>query len=87
MNYYNQETHPDQGHFLSVKSEEILQEINPALAAVVRRAQAISDVQLEVFHGKRTAKQQEEFFRKGVTQAATSPHMYGTVNTIYEGGE
>lgn len=78
MNYYNEETHPDQKYFLSKKSEKFLDQINPAMAEVVRRAQAISDVQLKVIHGKRISKQQTEFFRKGVTQGSNSPHMYGT---------
>lgn len=63
MNYYNQETHPDQVYCLNEQSEKYLAEINPALAEVVRRAIAISDVELQVIHAKRTAKQQEEFFR------------------------
>tara|TARA_B100000073_G_C23352096_1_gene419294 strand:- start:58 stop:552 length:495 start_codon:yes stop_codon:yes gene_type:complete len=82
MNYYNQETHPDQMYFLNKESSELLDEVNSALAEVVRRAQAISDVQMQVIHGKRTSVQQDEFFRKGVTQGAKSPHMYGTAVDI-----
>ena len=82
MNYYNQETHPDQMHFLSDECDNKLSEIHPALAEVVRRAQAISDIQLMVIHGKRTKSEQEEFFRKGVTNGANSPHLYGTAVDI-----
>ena len=81
-NYYNLETHPDQKHFLNEESERILSEVNPALAEVVRRAVAISDIELQVIHGKRTGAQQEEFFRKGVTQGGSSPHLYGAAVDI-----
>ena len=63
MNYYNLETHPDQIHCLNEQSEAYLAEVNPALAEVVRRAVAISDIEIQVIHGKRTATLQEEFFR------------------------
>lgn len=78
MNYYNKDTHPDQLYFLSQECENKLSKIHPALAEVVRRAQAISDVQFLVIHGKRTKSEQEEFFRKGITNGANSPHLYGT---------
>ena len=80
--FYNLETHPDQKHFLNEQSEEYLSEVNPALAEVVRRAVAISDIELQVIHGKRNATQQAEFFRKGVTQGAHSPHLYGAAVDI-----
>ena len=82
MNYYNEETHPDQKYFLKEECEKMLDEIHPALAEVIRRAQAISDVQLKVIHGKRTGTQQSEFFRKGVTNGTNSPHLYGTAVDI-----
>ena len=82
MNYYNQETHPDQMYFLNEKSEEILSELNPALAEVVRRAVAIADIEIQVFHGKRNLVQQDEFFRKGVCQGAHSAHLYGAAVDI-----
>ncbi len=78
ITYYNEETHPDQKYFLSHDCQHMLNDIHPALAEVVRRAQAISDVQIQVIHGKRTQTQQEEFYRKGVTQGAISPHSYGS---------
>ena len=82
MNYYNEETHPDQRYFLSQESEDLLADVHPALAEVVRRAQAIADIQLVVIHGRRTQTQQGEFFRKGVTSGAVSPHLYGTAVDI-----
>ena len=82
MNFYNEETHPDQMYFLSDECENKLSNIHPGLAEVVRRAQAIADIQLVVIHGKRTASEQEEFFRKGVTSGNMSPHLYGTAVDI-----
>ena len=76
-NYYNKETHPDQKYFLTEESEEILAGVAPELAEVVRRAVAISDIEIQVTHGRRTRTQQLELFRKGATQRASSPHMYG----------
>ena len=81
-NYYNLTTHPDQKHFLNEESEKYLAELNPALAEVVRRAVAISDIELQVIHGKRSGTQQQEFYRKGVTQSGTSPHLYGAAVDI-----
>tara|TARA_S200000501_G_scaffold199528_1_gene187775 strand:+ start:4385 stop:4879 length:495 start_codon:yes stop_codon:yes gene_type:complete len=78
MNYYNQETHPDQKYFLTEESVDILEGVHPALIEVVKRALAISDIEFQVFHGKRTLSQQDEFFRKGATQGHQSPHMYGS---------
>ena len=75
--YYNKETHPDQIYFLNDKSEKMLSEVQPELAEVVRRAVAISDIDIQVLHGKRTRQQQVEFFKKGVSPKATSTHMYG----------
>ena len=82
MHFYNEETHPDQMYFLSDECENKLSKIHPALAEVVRRAQAISDIQMMVIHGKRSKSEQEEFFRKGVTNGANSPHLYGTAVDI-----
>ena len=76
-NYYNKDTHPDQTYFLDEQSEEVLAQIAPELAEVVRRAVAISDIEIQVVHGRRTRTQQVELFKKGATQRATSPHMYG----------
>ena len=50
MNFYNEETHPDQMYFLSDECENKLSNIHPGLAEVVRRAQAIADIQLVVIH-------------------------------------
>ena len=47
------------------------------LAEVVRRAVAISDIEMQVLHGRRSLKQQDEFFKKGATEGITSPHLYG----------
>ena len=77
MNYYNQETHPDQKFFLNEKSEKLLSEVQVNLAEVVKRAVAISDLDIQVNHGKRTLDQQDEFFKKGVALGANSPHLYG----------
>ena len=77
MNYYNQETHPDQKFFLSERSEDLLSEVQANLAEVVKRAVAISDLEIQVNHGKRTLEQQDEFFKKGVAPGANSPHLYG----------
>ena len=54
MNYYNQETHPDQKFFLTERSEDLLSEVQSNLAEVVKRAVAISDIEIQVNHGKRT---------------------------------
>ena len=82
MTYYNIDTHPDQAYFLSEDSEKILSQINPALEQVVRRAVAISDIEIQVFHGKRTLAEQDEFFRKGVVQGSHSGHIYGAAVDI-----
>jgi len=83
MNYYNKETHPDQKYFLTEESEALLEGVQPILAEVVRRAVAISDIEIQVIHGKRTSDDQHEFFRKGVTQsAAHSAHLYGAAVDI-----
>ena len=83
MNYYNKETHPDQKHFLNEDSEALLNDVQPKLAEVVRRAAAISDIEIQVIHGKRTTEEQDEFFRKGVTQSgAHSAHLYGAAVDI-----
>lgn len=75
--YYNPDTHPDQKYFLTEQSEEMLTQIQPELAEVVRRAVAISDIEMQVLHGRRSLKQQDEFFKKGATEGITSPHLYG----------
>ena len=77
MNYYNQEEIPDQKYFLNERSETMLKEVQPGLAEVVRRAVAISDLEIQVIHGKRTLDQQDEFFRKGATRGTQSVHLYG----------
>lgn len=82
MHFYNKETHPDQMYFLTEASEALLSEVHPSLAEVIRRAIAISDIEFQVFHGKRTLTQQDEFFRKGATQGHQSPHMYGSAVDI-----
>ena len=63
--YYNPDTHPDQKYFLTEQSEEMLTQIQPELAEVVRRAVAISDIEMQVLHGRRTLKQQDEFLNGG----------------------
>lgn len=75
--YYNLKTHPDQIYCLNEKSEEYLAEINPALAEVVRRAVAISDIEIQVNHGKRSLEQQDHLFRKGAAPGNNSSHLYG----------
>ena len=75
--YYNKEEIPDQKHFLNETSEQMLEEIQPSLANIVRRAVAISDIEIQVTHGMRTLTQQHEFFRKGISIGNQSPHMYG----------
>jgi peptidoglycan L-alanyl-D-glutamate endopeptidase CwlK len=75
--YYNLSTHPDQMYFLNEESEKMLSEVQPELAEVVKRAVAISDIEIQVLHGKRTKQQQVEFFKKGVAPKATSAHLYG----------
>ena len=77
MNYYDKKNIPDQKHFFTESSEKMLKEINPALAEVAKRALAISDIEFQVTHGKRTRNQHNEFWRKGVTIANTSTHFYG----------
>lgn len=77
MNYYNQEEIPDQKHFFTESSEAMLDELQPALAKVTRRALAISDIEFQVVHGMRTRTQHNEFWRKGVTIGNQSTHFYG----------
>ena len=47
-----------------MKSEEMLNDIHPALAEVVRRAQAISDIQIQVIHGKEHRHNKMSSFEK-----------------------
>ena len=75
--YYDKENIPDQKHFLNDSSEKLLEGLNHGLAEVVKRAVAISDIEIQVIDGKRNTRQQNEYFRKGVSQASTSPHLYG----------
>ena len=78
------EMYPDQLFFFSEESEKKLQKLHPDLAECVRHALAMSDIQIEVNEGTRSAKMHDELYSKGVTQnPTTSAHFYGFAVDLY----
>lgn len=68
----------DQRFFLNEESEEMLDKLHPSLAACVRQAAAISDIEVQVVEGLRSESKHTELYRKGATQHPNqSTHFYG----------
>ncbi len=63
--------------YLSAKSIQRLEDVHPALVAVVRRAIAISRVDFTVLEGVRTLEKQREYFAAGKSQTMNSKHLTG----------
>ena len=67
-----------QRFFLNEESEKKLEDVNPQLANVVRKAIAISDLEFQVLEGKRSTQEHMAYYEKGITQVSDhSSHLYG----------
>lgn len=67
---------------LSKSSQELLDNVHPKLAEVVREAREIGEVEFEVVEGQRSPKLAEAMYDKGASLNATSLHSYGVAVSL-----